>query len=260
MNIQEILKEFKVKIPLFLEEKDFVIKTASQPAEVMDALKLRHSVYYEEVLKIPAESGLDFDRYDSFCDHLLVIEKNTSKLAGTYRLNISPGNDFYSSKEFHIHNILKLPGKKMELGRACVHPDYRKGKTLQMLVKGFLTYGSMADIRYLFGCSSITTENRDDFLHIWKFLITHHRLPEHMDVEPVKKQEHVLNLYKELKYYDADYKKGRHLLNPLMYLYIKYGSLVSHMPFYDEDFKCFDFFTLMDMHQTDKKVVNRFKR
>lgn len=257
LDWQEILRAFTAKVSLSLEDKDFIIKTASDPGEVKEAMKLRHKVYYEELLNSGTESGLDFDRYDAFCDHLLVIEKKSLTLAGTYRLNVSPENDFYSSKEFNLNNILKLPGKKVELGRACVHPDYRRGKALTMLVKGFLTYVSMADIRYLFGCSSIAAEKIEDLMQLWNLLAAYYRLPENMDTPPAEKQENVLELHKDLQNYHFDYKKARSLLPPLMVLYLKTGSLVSSLPFYDRKFKCFDFFTILDMEKANRKIIKK---
>jgi putative hemolysin len=256
LDFKKILTGFTPKLRLLLEDKDFIIKTASDSMELKESMKLRHKVYYEELLTAGTESGLDFDRYDSLCDHLLVIEKSTSTLAGSYRLNVSPENDFYSSKEFDLTNILKLPGKKVELGRACVHPDYRRGKTAGLLVKGFLTYVSMADIRYLFGCSSITAEI-DDLLQIWNLIIRHYRLPEDMDTPPVERQDSVLEGYKGLEKYPFDYKKARALLPPLIVLYLKTGSLVSSFPFYDKQFNCFDFFTLLDMERADRKIIKK---
>ncbi len=255
LDLQKILSHFTPGVPLFLEEKDFIIKTASDSGEVKEAMRLRYKVYYEDLNG--SETGLDFDRYDEFCDHLIVIEKNNSIIAGTYRLNTSHENKFYSLKEFDLTNILKLPGKKMELGRACVHPDYRRRKVFLMLVKGFLTYVSMAEVRYLFGCSSIMAKNKEDLLQIWNLLINHYRLPDDLYTPPVEKQEIVSDLYKDLQNYPFDHKKGRGLLPTIMALYLKTGSLVSSLPFYDEYFKCFDFFTLLDMEKADRKMIKK---
>eukprot|EP00831_Metopus_contortus_P025310 TRINITY_DN21848_c0_g1_i1.p2 TRINITY_DN21848_c0_g1~~TRINITY_DN21848_c0_g1_i1.p2 ORF type:complete len:106 (-),score=23.41 TRINITY_DN21848_c0_g1_i1:22-339(-) len=72
---------------------------------------------------------------------LMIINKSDDALIGTYRLNCTKfSNNFYSATEFNIDAILELPGDKVELGRACVHPDFRNGMTIALLWKGPVSY------------------------------------------------------------------------------------------------------------------------
>jgi putative hemolysin len=51
--------------------------------------RLRYLVFNFELgegLSTSERSGLDIDPFDSFCDHLMVRDLETSKLVGTYRL------------------------------------------------------------------------------------------------------------------------------------------------------------------------------
>jgi putative hemolysin len=111
---------------------DYEVKIASTEVEIKKALKLRYEVFNLEIGKDPTRDfnpALDIDAYDHNCDHLIVIDKDKDKVVGTYRLclgkNVNKDLGFYSERTFDISNIKKINGNTMELGRACVHEDYR---------------------------------------------------------------------------------------------------------------------------------------
>ena len=102
----------------------------ARSAEDVDAVQaLRYRVFYEEMAADPsremAASERDFDRFDAYCDHLMVIDHDRSagdKVVGTYRLlrrSVAEAQGgFYSSWEYDIDTILAHPGELLELGRS----------------------------------------------------------------------------------------------------------------------------------------------
>jgi putative hemolysin len=81
------------------------------------------------------------DEFDLRCDHLIIQDAASREVIGTYRVNASTySRNFYSNKEFHLDNFLRSPGCKLELGRACIHKDYRNGRVLSLLWKGIVMY------------------------------------------------------------------------------------------------------------------------
>jgi putative hemolysin len=72
---------------------------------------------------------------------------------GTYRLQIQPPYQaWYTATEFHMRRIVKhLPGNKLELGRACVHPEHRNGITIALLWEGIAAYMIASQTSYMFG-------------------------------------------------------------------------------------------------------------
>ncbi|HEY1374694.1 MAG TPA: GNAT family N-acetyltransferase, partial [Candidatus Binatia bacterium] len=69
--------------------KDFEIKITREPKDILAAQKLRFEVFNLE-LKKGLESSyareLDVDDFDPICDHLIVRERKSRRVVGTYRL------------------------------------------------------------------------------------------------------------------------------------------------------------------------------
>jgi len=49
----------------------------------------------------------------------------------------------------------------LELGRACVHVDFRNIMVLHALWKGIAVYATRHESRYLIGCSSVTSQDEN---------------------------------------------------------------------------------------------------
>src|SRR5690606_13959904 len=120
------------------------VRLAASEAEVRAAQRLRYRVFYEEMAAKPtpamAAERRDFDGFDEVCDHLLVIDHDKSgaeAVVGTYRLlreAVAGGQTgFYSNQEYDLSPLFTaefrrtmMPGRQLlELGRSCVHKDYR---------------------------------------------------------------------------------------------------------------------------------------
>ena len=108
------------------------VRLAATPAEVDAAQALRYRVFYEEMRAEPspeaARAKRDFDAFDDYCDHLLVIDlgrtPDAAIVVGTYRLirrSVAERHGgFYSASEYDIARITAQPGELLELGRSCV--------------------------------------------------------------------------------------------------------------------------------------------
>ena len=168
---QAQLSEFKAKLPFEFEAEGFIVKTASTLEDLKLALKLRHKVFLEEGLNKTHLTGLEFDDFDHRADHLTIIEKEKGMAVGTYRLIQSDHSDkFYSQGEFHLDEFLALEGRKLELGRACTHSDYRSGRSMDLLWQGLSKYIRDSKTRYLFGCSSIDSTDPSQVFSVIKSL------------------------------------------------------------------------------------------
>ncbi|PPR79755.1 MAG: hypothetical protein CFH01_00246, partial [Alphaproteobacteria bacterium MarineAlpha2_Bin1] len=130
-------------------DKRFEVRLAHSTEEILLAQKLRFSVFYEEMGARPSEEmikdRIDFDKFDEYCDHMLVIDhkkETKNPVVGAYRMlldNIAMKNDgFYSSSEYNLKNLVNnIKGHKAcEIGRSCVHINYRNNQTIQLLWKG----------------------------------------------------------------------------------------------------------------------------
>ena len=135
---------------------------ARTQAEVQEAQRIRFKVFAEEMgANIPhPESGLDVDRFDEYCDHLLVRDHGDDKVVGTYRIlppeQAVQAGGYYSETEFDMTRLANLRGSMVEVGRSCVHPDFRDGATITQLWSGLAEYIMKNGHEYLIGCASIS--------------------------------------------------------------------------------------------------------
>ncbi len=136
-------------------------------SEVREAQALRYRVFGAEMgarLK-GAEHGLDQDAFDPFCRHLLVREPAAGQVVACTRLlcdaDAARLGGFYSEGEFDLGAILRLPGRKMELGRTCVAPAYRQGPAIAVLWSGLAGFIQLNRFDYVFGCASVPLGDQD---------------------------------------------------------------------------------------------------
>src|ERR1700742_1446683 len=65
--------------PVDLKVGDLEIRLAESEAEIAAAQALRYRVFYEEMSASPtpemAAARRDFDSFDPFCDHLIVLDR-----------------------------------------------------------------------------------------------------------------------------------------------------------------------------------------
>ena len=95
-------------------------RIATTPAEIEAAQRLRFDVFYREMNARPtpdmAASGRDFDRYDAFCDHLLVFDLEAGgAVVGCYRLLrqavAAENGGFYSADEYDLARCWPPPAR-----------------------------------------------------------------------------------------------------------------------------------------------------
>ena len=131
------------------------VRIAASREEIEALQRLRYQIFYVEMSAKPspemAEAGRDFDRFDEFCDHLVVrdtdvLENGEPKIVGTYRFlrrEIAEKNGgFYTSSEYDIAPMLaRSPhGRFLELGRSCVLESHRTGPAMQIMWRGLMIY------------------------------------------------------------------------------------------------------------------------
>jgi putative hemolysin len=256
------LKLFKPKIVVFYENQHFIIKSVENAHELEQALNLRYEVFYREVLNKRARLQIDVDGFDFICDHLIIIDKKTENVIGTYRLISSTYSDrFYSETEFDIDNIKMAKGNKLELGRACVHRDFRTGAVINLLWRGVSEYMKKVESKYLFGCSSVHTTNVFDIALVYRYFKTLNYSPDELRVYPndgyrLKSFERFLNLVNDI---NGQEDKIKNLVPTLLKSYIRMGSRVCGEPALDCKFRCADFFTILDLEQLNLSFVKKYK-
>ena len=147
----------------------FTTSWAVSDAEVRAAQRLRYAIFANEMgarLTPPPGTarGCDADRFDDYCDHLLVhvidpADMVAPRLVGTYRVLNPDGarraGAYYSESEFDLAPLRPLAATAVELGRACVDAEWRSGGVIMALWGALGAYMLKHGLDTMFGCASI---------------------------------------------------------------------------------------------------------
>jgi putative hemolysin len=264
LRAQKTLQTFRPKIRPFIERDAYIIKTVESSWELAAALQLRHEVFYDELLNNPLPDRVDIDRFDLSCDHLIIVNKKSNLIVGTYRLNSTAySHDFYSASEFDISGLLAFPGQKVELGRACIHKDYRNGLIITLLWRGIQQYSQLAEARYLFGCSSIQTTDLYAVTQISAYLRKNQHIVDELDLFPQRAYQIPDFSTFSARYENQDplaMEKARKAIPPLLLSYLKAGARVGHEPAIDQHFRCVDFMTILETGKLADTYSKKFAK
>ena len=257
--IKKIKSEFE---PIIF--KNFTIKIAESNFEIKKAQSLRYKIFFKEK-KIKKKNfkfllQRDYDFYDKISDHLIIIDNNREirdNVIGTYRL--LRGNcaklyrGFYTEQEFDISNLKKNFSSKdiLELGRSCVHPQYRSGIILKLLWQGISNYIKMYKIKILMGCASFHGTNPSKFKDEFSLLYKSYRLPEDYDVKSL--QSNAISFNKNINHSTILNK-----LPPLIKGYLKAGGMVSENFYIDKEFETIDYCVIMLIEKIVSRYQNKF--
>ncbi len=244
--------------------KNFMIKIAESNFEIKKAQSLRYKIFFKEkkIQKNNLKSLLkrDYDFYDKISDHLIIIDEHRDvkdNVIGTYRL--LRGNSarlyrgFYTEQEFDISNLKKNFSSKdiLELGRSCVHPDYRSGTILKLLWQGISKYIKICKIKILIGCASFNGTDPTKFKNEFSLLHKSYRLPKNYNVKSLQNND--ISFGKNIKESTV-----LNRLPPLIKGYLKAGGMVSENFYIDKEFETIDFCVIMLTEKIASRYQNKF--
>ena len=153
--------------------------------DVRAAQQLRYRVFVQEmgarpVISAAPQEGAEVDRYDAYCDHLLVRafapgSDDAGIVVGTYRV-LGPdaaarAGGLYSDTEFDLAPLARLRARAVELGRSCVDPGWRSGAVIMALWTALGVYMFDHGLETMIGCASISIRHgRQDAQRLWQRL------------------------------------------------------------------------------------------
>ena len=236
-----------------------ILQYAQSKSEIAEAQALRYRVFVEELgarLASRAE-GIDRDLFDPHCDHLIVRDSDTSEVVGTYRLlpatRAQQIGGFYSEKEFDLARLFHLRSELVELGRSCVHPDYRSGAAIALLWSGIGQYLLAHNYHYLIGSASVSlADGGANAAAVYQEMREQHLAPIEWRVFPRCPLPHemlAVNL--------AHRALHRPAIPPLIKGYLRTGAYVCGEPAWDADFNTADLFMLLPIANLTKAAARR---
>ncbi len=224
---------------------------ATSESEILDAQKLRYRVFAGEMgaslnCRTP---GVDQDRYDAHCQHLVVRDEANGKIVGTYRI-LTPEaaravGSYYTESEFDLARLQHLKSRMVEVGRSCIDADYRSGAVITLLWSGLARFMLENGYDYLIGCASMgMADGGHNAANVFAGLGEAHMAPAEYRVFPK------CPLPLEL----ATGTPAE--IPPLVKGYLRAGAWVCGDPAWDPDFNTADLMLLLPM----AKVSNRYAR
>jgi len=232
----------------------FQITWASTPNEVKEAQRLRFKVFAEEMGANLAQNneGLDVDEFDAYCDHLLIRDQETLKVVGTYRVlpphKAQEIGRLYSDSEFDLTRLNHLRPKMVELGRSCVHADYRSGAVIMALWSGLAQYMQKHNYEIMLGCASIPMADGGHFAaSLYNSLSEEQMAPTENHAFPrlplpLDKLNGGLNVEPP----------------PLIKGYLKLGAKICSAPAWDPDFNTADLLTMLRLSEINPRYAKHF--
>jgi putative hemolysin len=231
------------------------ITIAQTLAEREAACRLRFKVFNIELgegLQSSYKTGLDTDHFDLFCDQLIVEDRNTHTIVGTYRMQTgvtaARNLGYYSEQEFDFSPYEPLRASTLELGRASIDREHRSSEVLTLLWRGIAQYSRVYNLRYLIGCSSV---NSQDPKVGW---LMYRQLAEFLVAEEYRTaptEAYTLPFTTEAPEIMAKVPK-------LLRTYIGIGAKICGAPALDQEFGTIDFLTLLDMREMTPAARVRF--
>ncbi|MDT5172443.1 MAG: hypothetical protein QOD02_5824 [Mycobacterium sp.] len=245
-------------------EPRYSLLLSTDPAQVEAAQRLRYDVFSSEpgFALTRQDTGLDVDRFDEHCDHLLVREDNSGELVGCYRM-LSPAGavaagGLYTATEFDIQALDSLRPSLVEMGRAVVHQDHRNGAVVLLMWAGILAYLDRCGYDYVTGCVSVPVAGDGEppgsqIRGVRDFVLRRHAAPADCRVHPHRP------VIIDGRPLDEISPPARPVIPPLMRGYLRLGARICGEPAYDADFGVGDFPALLDKRQADTRYLRRLR-
>ncbi len=253
--------DYNCSIQIYIETSQFILKTAQSNQERYQCFRLRHEVFSKEY-GLNKNLNIDYDEFDDDFSHLIIIDKKTTAVIGTYRFKVQENSQkSYTNQEFDLESCSLLDQGFLELGRACIHKDYRRGITiLPLLWKGILEVLNKSKCELMIGCSSVKTIDINDALLLKKYFLENNHFEELLWTLP--KSHYIIPEFLEdtttsKKLTHDEIRQAENLIPPLLKAYLRYGAKINIIPALDLEFGCIDFLTLMKSSDLNKQIAKK---
>lgn len=256
------VSSFKPKHKFLFEMGSYQVKTADSIDELKQCFKLRNEIFNIELQDV--DHIIDVDRFDRIFDHLIIIDKKTNTIVGTYRMRtFDTIRNSYTALEFDLTTLTNQPWNYLELGRACIHKDHRKGAVISLLWRGIAEYMKFSEANSLFGCSSVKIDNARDSALVYQYLYEQGSVIQGPGFNALGRFKmtdfHKWTKYFEMNMTDEYRAEAEKILPSLLKSYLKLGAKVVGEPAYDEDFSCVDFLTILNRDSLDSSLARKLK-
>lgn len=235
---------------ILVESKRFTVKFAVSSDELAEVLALRREIFRVE--RDCDRGGSDRDSFDDYAFHMLLIDRETDRIIGTYRAilgEVAMSRGFYTAQEY---DLAALGAERLrhacEVGRSCIMPEYRNGGAIMLLWSGISEMRKRYRFQYLIGCASLDSTDVAKGYACYHYLKNRGYVSDEIDLVP------------RYPYAVDDPGTGEEFsasdLPPLIKGYLRIGAKIAGKPTLDQDFKCIDLPVWFDFD----KLTERYNR
>lgn len=229
----------------------FDVSLAQSPADREQAMRLRYTVFVEELggdgPLVDHARRLEQDRFDPGAQMLVLRDlarPEAEQIVGVYRLLQSNGDadqEFYSAGEYDLAPLIASGQRLLELGRSCLHPDYRGGSAVYHLWHGLADYVQREGIDILFGVASFHGTKVGEIRQSLSYLHHKHLAPEPLRVTSLQSQSVDL-----VPKGDLDRVAAIQSMPALIKGYLRLGGCVGQGVYVDHAFNTIDVCLVME--------------
>lgn len=231
-------------------EGRFEAGIAQNEEDVRAAQALRYAVFVNELGAdgplVDHERGLERDRFDDFADQLILKDLTRpagDQVVGVYRLMDRTGAEaaggFYTEQEYDLTPLLDGGRSVLELGRSCLHPEYRGGIAMVPLWQALAREIAARKAEVLFGVASFHGTDLEQLSAPLSLLQRDHLAPPALRVRSLAPAAH--NLVD-----DIDRVQALRQIPALIKAYLRLGGYVGEGAFVDQAFNTTDVCLILD--------------
>lgn len=244
-------------------EKDGLrLVLAESEDDLRDALALRYSVFVAELggggNGVDHAAGLETDPFDAFADHLILRDMDSGAAVGVYRVlrgdQAARAGGYYCDTEYDLGPLKSSGRNLLELGRSCVHADFRGGVAMFHLWTGLARYVALHGAEILFGVASLKGADPRSFAGPLSLL--HHRYGAPADLRPRSRVYQPMDLIPEGR---LDRRAAMVAMPPLIKSYLRLGGMVGDGAFVDHAFNCIDVCMVMDTAALNDRAARLYQ-
>ena len=235
----------------------YLARLAENANDVKAAQRLRYHTFIAgtgAAEEGPRAEGLDADHLDGMCDHMLVEDRKTGELVCCFRMMpLKTGAEIdkcYSAQFYDLDALRDYPDPMVEMGRFCIHPDYKDPDVLRIAWGAMTGYVDDNGVEMLFGCSSFHGTKADEYMDAFALLKARHIAPKHW--LPRVKAPKIFPYAKRLTIKRPDMKKALGKMPPLLRTYLSMGGWVSDHAVVDPDMNTLHVFTGVEIKRVPK--------
>ena len=250
-------------------QQRFEVRLAADETEVAAAQRLRYAVFVEEMGAMAPGADhaerLERDAFDTHVDHMILIDRARrppdplDAVVGVYRLmpgdRAAAGPGFYGAAEYDLSPLVSSGRRLLELGRSCLHRNYRGGAAMHHLWNGLAIYALERHIEILFGVASFPGQEPDAFAQSLAYLHHRHLAPEDLRVRATGGGAAAMNRMPPDR---IDRTAALLAIPPLIKAYLRLGGFVGDGAYVDRDFNTVDVCLLMDTARMTARTKDHY--